>query len=114
MIQLKHVITLSKQNEGILMASKIFEALERRIVELGTSTKDSADLSELSLVGKGEERVIAFNLLGAAFLLTPENEIVSLDGEEGSTNTYAVTGDMKQSMLKFLGWRHGFIVEYGV
>lgn len=96
------------------MASKIFEALELRITELGNANDGGVDLSELSLIGKGDEKVIAFNLIGAAFLLTPENEIVSVDGEEGSAKTFAVTGDMKQSILKFLGWRYGFINEYGI
>lgn len=91
-----------------------FEALERRILELGTKSDDSVDLSELSLIGEGDERVIGFNLLGTDFLLTPSGEVVTVDIVDGETESYAVVDSMKASVLKFLGWRHSFIQDFGI
>lgn len=96
------------------MTHVAFTSIETAIKELGTVGEDSIDLSELSLLGSGEGRVIAFSLLGSAFFLTPEGEVVSVDGTEGSPETYALQDEMKKSVIKFLSWRLNFIREFGL
>lgn len=91
-----------------------FEALERRILELGTKSEDSVDLSELSLIGEGDERVIGFSLLGTDFLLTPSDEVVTVEIADGNAETYAIVDSMRSSVQKFLSWRYSFIQEFGL
>lgn len=93
----------------------VFEALEKRILELGTKSEDSVDLSELSLIGEGDERVISFSLLGTDFLLTPSGEVVTVDiAADGEASTYAIVETMRTSVQKFLSWRYSFIQEFGI
>lgn len=96
------------------MANAIFEAIEKAVLDLGIESDGSVDLSELSLIGKGEERVIGFGLLGSNFLLTPEGEVVAVDGTEDDAETYALGEDMKLSAHRFLKWRFSFIQEFGL
>lgn len=96
------------------MANAVFTELEKVISQLGTVNGDSTDLSELSLVGKGEERAIVFSLLGANLIFTPEGEVVSVDGTEENSETYALVEDMKRSVQGFLNWRTSFIKKFGI
>lgn len=96
------------------MANAIFDALEQRITELGTESESSIDLSELSLIGAGEDRAIGFSLLGTEFLLTPAGEVVAVDGTEEEPETYALVAEMRKSVWNFLDWRHAFILEFGI
>lgn len=94
--------------------AKAFEALERRILELGTKSEDSVDLSELSLIGEGDERVIGFSLLGTDFLLTPSGDVVTVDIVDGEPQSYAVVDSMRASVHRFLSWRYSFIQDFGI
>lgn len=96
------------------MANAIFTGLEKKITELGVKAEDSIDLSELSLIGTGEERAISFSLLGTNFLLTPAGEVVAIDGTEDDPQTYALVAEMKKSVWNFLAWRSSFIEEFGI
>lgn len=96
------------------MATIAFESLERQIIEHGEKSEGSIDLSELSLIGEGDERAIGFTLLGSNFLLTLEGEIVSVDGTAEDPELYALEGEMRDSVTKFLAWRFNFAREFHI
>lgn len=96
------------------MATIAFESLERQIIEHGEKSEVSVDLSELSLIGEGDDRAIGFSLLGANFLLTLEGEIVSVEGTDEDPELYALEGAMRDSVTKFLGWRFNFAKEFKI
>lgn len=95
------------------MANALFSSLEKAITETGTAANGAVDLSELSLI-TGEDRSISFSLLGTDFIFTPEGDVVTVDGTVDEPQTYAVEGDMKKAVGRFLNWRLSFIGEFGV
>jgi len=97
-----------------MTTTSVFSALEAQINKLGTKTEDSVDLSELSIIGEGADRVIAFQTLGTDFLLTVEEEVVSVEGTEGDATTYALAEDMKKAVHSFLRWRIAFAQAFGL
>jgi len=98
---------------GRHMANALFNSLEKAITANGTEANGAVDLSELSLI-TGEDRSISFAILGTDFILTPEGDVVTVDGTAEEPETYAVEGDMKKSVGRFLNWRLNFITEFGL
>ena len=95
------------------MANALFSNLEKAIRERGTEVDGSVDLSELSLI-TGEDHSISFSLLGTDFILTAEGDVVTVDGTADEPETYAVEGNMKKAVGRFLNWRLNFITEFGL
>jgi len=95
-------------------ATGVFGPLEAHIRSHGTEADGSIDFSELSLIGEGEERVIAFQLLGSDFLLTPEENVVSVESVDGEAETFALGDDLKKAVHSFLRWRIAFVQAFGL
>jgi len=95
------------------MANALFSNLEKAITEHGTEANGAVDLSELSLI-TGEDHSISFTLLGTDFIFTPEGDVVTVDGTADEPETYAVEGDMKKAVGRFLNWRLNFVTEFGL
>ena len=98
---------------GRHMANALFSSLEKAITENGTKTDGSVDLSELSLI-TGEDHSISFSLIGTDFILTPEGDVVTVDGTAEAPETYEIEGDLKKSVGRFLNWRLNLINEFGL
>jgi len=98
----------------MVAATGLFAGLEKHILEHGTKVDGDVDFSELSLIGEGTDRVIAFQLLGGNFLLTPEEEVVSVDGVDGEAETYALDEGLKKAVHSFLRWRIAFADAFSI
>lgn len=96
------------------MAVKIFDALEATISKLGEKSDSDTQLSELSLVVTGDEKVVAFSLLGLDLMLMPSGEVAMIEDNDGELSTSALDGDIKKSVYSFLAWRAKFANEYGL
>ena len=96
------------------MAVKIFDVLESTITTLGEKSDSDTSVSELSLVVTGDEKVIAFSLLGLNLMLTPKGDIVMIDESSDTLEASALSDDLKKSVYSFLAWRAKFAKEYGL
>lgn len=96
------------------MAVKIFDALATIITNLGEKSDTDTQLSELSLVVTGDEKVVAFSLLGLDLMLLPSGEIAMVEDNDGEVSTSALDSDIKRSVYNFLAWRAKFANEYGL
>lgn len=97
------------------MSVKVFDALEATISNLGEKSDSDTQLSELSLVVNGDEKVVAFSLLGLDLMLMPSGEVAMIEeGEDGEFETSALADDLRKSVYSFLAWRVKFANEYGL
>lgn len=96
------------------MAVKIFDALATTITNLGEKSDTDTQLSELSLVVTGDEKVVAFSLLGLDLMLLPSGEIAMIEDNDGEISTSVLESDIKKSVYSFLAWRAKFATEYGL
>jgi len=95
-------------------ATGVFAPLEAHIRSHGTEADGSIDFNELSLIGEGDERAIAFQILGSDFLLTPEENVISVESVDGEVETFALGEDIKKAVHSFLRWRIAFVQAFGL
>jgi hypothetical protein len=96
------------------MVNALFTAFESVINEIGTKGEESVDLSELSIIGAGDEKVISFSFLGSNFLFTPSGDVVAIDGTDGDSELYALAEPMRKGVEGFISWRLEFAREFRI